>query len=208
MDLRLTNDGEVVVFHDRNLARLTGNRARVSQLSLTQIRQYYLQNDPSVRIPTFQEALELIRDKLYIILDVKKESFRSTGLEERICKILNDFGLRDNIIVSSFNPLVLKKFAVLAPQFHLGFIFRSRSHIFMSNGTPLKSLHARYRILSQKYVAALQEKGYRIYAWTVDKADQMLKVIKEGADGIITNKPEIYYSLLSDKFFALTGGLF
>jgi len=193
MDLRFTASGDVVVFHDRNLYRMTGFRGRVQQMDLSAIRKYPLKDVSEHKIPTLQEALELIRDRALIILDIKKESLRKNGFEEKICQILKDFRLVDNVVISSFNPLVLKNIFRIAPQFHLGFIFRSRSHIFMSNGTPLRSLHARYRILSTRYVTTLQQQGYRIYAWTIDKADQMWKVVRKGVDGIITNKPEIFY---------------
>ncbi len=196
MDLRYTASGDVVVFHDRNLYRMTGVRGKVQHLALSAIQKYFLNGTSEHRIPTLQEALDLIRDRALIVLDVKKESFRNNGFEEKICQILKDFKLVDNVVISSFNPFVLKKISHLAPQFHLGFIFRSRSHVLISNGTPLRSLHARYRILSNRYVRSLHEQGYRIYAWTIDKADQMWKAVKKEVDGIITNKPELFYQSL------------
>ncbi|RMF56223.1 MAG: glycerophosphodiester phosphodiesterase [Calditrichaeota bacterium] len=194
VDLRLTASGDVIVFHDRKLTRMTGCRGNVHQLSLDAIRQCYLEQNRNYIIPTLQEVLELVRDNSYLILDVKKESMRNNGLEEKILNILKAFNLKDNIIISSFNPLVLKKFYHLAPEYRLGFIYRQRSHKFLSNGTPIDSLHVYHRVLSRKYIHSLKERGFKIFAWTVDKERHFKRMLKIGVDGIITNRPEVFFN--------------
>ncbi|RMH77481.1 MAG: hypothetical protein D6681_20915 [Calditrichaeota bacterium] len=196
MDLRFTASGDVVVFHDRRTYRMTGCRGHVHQLSLKQLREFRLQEKREHFIPTLQEALELIRDRTWINLDVKKESMRSNGFEEKILSILRDFHLCDNIIISSFNPVVIKRFHALAPEFRLGFIYKRRSHKIVANGVPLDSLHVYYRALSRRYVANLHARGYRVYAWTVDRESSMRRMLEKGVDGIITNKPESFYQLV------------
>jgi glycerophosphoryl diester phosphodiesterase len=204
MDLRYTASGDIIVFHDRNLVRMTSQKGNVHQLSLSEIRKIALNNGSSRLIPTFQEALELIGDKVLINLDVKRERFRSNGFEEKILKTLSDFGLRDNIIISSFNPLVLKKIARISPQSHLGFIIRNRSQILMQTRMSLKSLHINYRILSKKYVKAKQAKGIKIIPWTIDEKEDMIHFNEMGVDGIITNRPEVYFQIMNQKSALLT----
>ncbi len=199
MDLRLTASGDVVVFHDRNLSRMTGCRGSIHRLSLDRIRQAYLEGNPEYRIPTLQEALDLIQDQAMIILDVKKESFRRNGLEEKILDIVRQFRLEANVIISSFNPQVLRYIASLAPHLHLGFIFRNRSHRFFSGNTPLRSLHAHYRSLSERYIRHLHQQGYHIFAWTVDQVRRIQEVVRLNVDGIITNRPEEVFSVLNKQ---------
>lgn len=199
MDVRMTASGDVIIFHDRRLSRMTGCRGNVHQMPLSRIRKCYLKNDPRFTIPTLQEALEAVSQRVLINIDVKKETMRQNGLEEKILSILRDFRLKDNIIISSFNPLVIKKFAQLAPDYRLGFIYRQRSHKFMSNGVPVESFHVYHRTLSQKYVANLHERNYRVYAWTVDKEKHFRRMLKIGVDGIITNHPEVYYRLFRNE---------
>jgi glycerophosphoryl diester phosphodiesterase len=199
LDVRFTADEDVIVFHDRNANRMTGVRASIQRLALPEIKRLRLFHSQfgSERIPVLQEVLDLAGDDVLINIDVKKESFSKNGFEEKIVSILKDFGLEDNIVISSFNPFVLKRFSILNPGIHLGFIFRNRSSMMMLNGHPVRSLHARHSLLSKKYLQALENRGNRIYAWTVDDEQIMFELIRKEVDGIITNKPEVYLDLKS-----------
>ena len=197
LDVRLATSGEIFVFHDRNTFRMTGVRSSISRLDYSTLKGMHLfqPQKQEEKIPLLEDVLDLIGKKILINLDVKKELFSRDTLEENLLKMLNDFGLRDNIIISSFNPLVLKKIAMLDASFHLGFIFHNRSSMMFLNGQPVRSLHARYRILSNRYIRKLYRRSGKIYAWTVDKQEEMSELIEKGIDGIITNKPEIFMEL-------------
>jgi glycerophosphoryl diester phosphodiesterase len=202
MDVRLTGSGDLVIFHDRSLYRMTGQKGSVHQLETETIRKYYLNGNAKYKIPTLNEALDLIRNKAIINLEIKREFSRSNGFEEKIIKILKDFNLKDNIIVSSYNPLVLKKIAAIASYLHLGFIYRSRTQKIMTIGTSLKSLHVNFRTLSKKYLKTMQEKGYRVFPWTVDRISDMKHFVEIGVDGIITNRPEVYFEMVQNTYAA------
>ncbi len=198
LDVRYTADKNVVVFHDKNTFRLTGVRQNIQKLTLSQIKKFKLhQKDfPEEKIPTLSEVLEIVRDKVLINIDVKKGHLIGNGFEEKILKILQDFRLVENVIISSFNPFVLKKIASLNPVVHLGYIFRNRTSLFMLNGQSVQSLHPSFRILNQRYISHLKEKTNWVYAWTVDNAHDMLDLIKNKVDGIISNKPEVFFQLI------------
>jgi glycerophosphoryl diester phosphodiesterase len=206
LDVRPCSSGEIVVFHDRHTQRMTGTRGAVHKMRFAEIKGLTLKHNSSCseRIPRLEEVLDLARKKVRINIDVKKESFTRNGLEDKILKIIKDFHLEDNVIISSFNPIVLKRIAQIRPDLHLGFIFRNRSSMMMLNGHPVRSLHARYRILSQRYIGHLNQKANQVYSWTVDKAQAMKKQIALGVDGIITNKPEIYFQLKREFYQKLS----
>lgn len=196
MDARYTASGDVIIFHDRDLRRMTDHHGNIQQMSLADIRKHHLAGNPKYRIPTLQEALELIRDKILINIEVKRELSRSNGFEEKIVRILKEFKLRENIIISSFNPLVLKKIAAIAPYLHLGFIYRNRTQKLMTIGTSLKSLHINFRTLSRRYLKTMQDRGYKVFPWTVDRINDMKHLVEIGVDGIITNRPEVFFEMV------------
>lgn len=196
MDLRYTSSGDIVIFHDRGLYRMTGHDGNIQQLKLAEIRQHYLAGNPKYLIPTLEEALDLIGDKAIINLELKREFSRSNGFEEKVVRVLKEFKLIDNVIISSFNPFAVKKIAAIAPYLHLGFIYRNRSQKFMTIGTSLKSLHINFKTLSKKYLMAMQAKGYKVFPWTVDRIGDMKHLVEMGVDGLITNRPEVFYEMV------------
>lgn len=197
LDVRLCASGEVVVFHDRSTARMTGHRGSIHRMNFSEIKQLILGNIDSTieKIPTLDQILELARKKVLINIDIKKDPFFKNNLEEKIIQILKRHSLKENIILSSFNPFVLKKIALLYPGLHNGFIFRNRSSMMFLNGQPVQSLHARYRILDKNYISNLTQRASEIYAWTIDEAKGMLEQIQLGIHGIISNNPEIFLQL-------------
>ncbi len=203
LDVRYTADGNVVVFHDRHTFRMTGVRGNIHRMSARQIGQLrLLQNSfPPEKIPTLAEVLDMVGRNIRVIIDVKKESLTGNGLEEKIVTIISDMGMDENVIISSFNPFVIKKMSVLNPRLHLGFIFRNRSSMMMLNGEPVRSLHARFRILSQRYLRNLRQRAAQVFAWTVDDEPVMFDLIEKGVDGIITNRPERFMRLKQNLLF-------
>jgi len=197
LDVRICASGEIVVFHDRTLTRMTGEKGRIQQQNwsrLSDLRLLHprLQNE---RIPTLPEVLDLAGKTVLINIDIKKSTFSKNGIEEKILKILADKKYEENIIISSFNPFVLKKIAALNPRLHTGFILSNRTSMMILNGHPVKSLHARHPILNNRYLHRLLRRAQQVFAWTVDDESTMLKLIAMKIDGIITNRPELLLAL-------------
>ena len=106
LDIRLTKDGEVVVFHDDTLLRLCGKNIAVSSLTLAELKQYRLMQSKEL-IPSFQEVLEIVKGKVPLLVEYK------TGLPgnnvDAICEkaeaLLQKY--QGNYIIESFDYQVL-----------------------------------------------------------------------------------------------------
>ncbi len=197
LDVRMCGSGEVVVFHDRYTDRMTGEPGNIQKMRLSDIRKLRLMHSGKTReqIPLLEEVLRLAGNKVLINIDIKKSLLHRNDLEEKIVRILRKLNLEDNILVSSFNPWVLKRISEQNPRLHLGFIFSYRSSMWILNGHPVKSLHARYQILNKRSFRRLSRRAVQIFAWTVDDEDSMLNQIKNGIHGIISNRPELFFNL-------------
>ncbi|MFZ0391285.1 MAG: glycerophosphodiester phosphodiesterase family protein [Calditrichia bacterium] len=201
LDVRITADDKLVVFHDRNTLRMTGFRGSIQRMTFNKLRELRLGGEgfSPEKIPSLAELLDLAGKKLLINLDIKKERFSGSHFEQKIVALLNDFGLQENTVISSFNPFVLKRISSLNPALHLGYIYSNRSSLMMLNGHPVESLHVRYRLLSRRYLQHLQQRGLKVYAWTVDRLEAMQKLLEKGIDGIITNRPEYFLEMIKTR---------
>ena len=112
LDVRLSKDGKVVVFHDDTLERVCGVPSRVDELTWEELRTLRLYGTDE-RIPLFSEVLRSIQGAAALIVELKNGP-RNRELCEKTKAILEEY--RGNICIESFNPLIVAWFRFHAPQ--------------------------------------------------------------------------------------------
>lgn len=107
LDVRLTKDGRVVVFHDEDLYRMCGKKARVRDLTYDQLKQLRLLGT-DYGIPLFSEVLALVNGRVPLLIEIKED-----GTDDSVCwkiaPLLDRYG--GEFCVESFNPLMLRWFS-------------------------------------------------------------------------------------------------
>lgn len=112
LDIQLSKDLQVIVFHDDNLMRMCGDARKVSQLTLAELRTVKLPGTQA-RIPTLEEALECVKGRIPLLIELK------SGLKNKqLCCALMEImaGYHGEYMVESFNPLIVGWFRRNAPQ--------------------------------------------------------------------------------------------
>lgn len=109
LDVQLTKDGRLVVFHDADLERLMGDKRRVSDLTFEELRGFRLPDGS--RVPSFAEVLDLVNGRVPLLVELKNgkrlnELCRKTY--EHLC------AYEGRYIVESFQPLILLWFRLHA----------------------------------------------------------------------------------------------
>jgi glycerophosphoryl diester phosphodiesterase len=80
-DIRMTKDGILVIMHDESIARTTGHKGKIEEMTYAELQQYPLlfNGKPSTeKIPTFEEVLTAAKDKILIDIDFKAEGEEAT----------------------------------------------------------------------------------------------------------------------------------
>lgn len=119
LDLQLTSDGEVVVFHDYDLKRMCGADVKISALTLDELKEYKLLGTEE-RIPLFSEVLALNGGRVPMLVELKGENF-STDLCARAAELLDAYS--GAYCVESFNPLYLRWFKKNRPNVARGQLY-------------------------------------------------------------------------------------
>lgn len=102
LDVHLTADGKVVVFHDDTLERMTGRPGRVAEHTLAELTALPLLGGPE-RVPSLDEALERIHGRVPALVELKSTGASAVGrLERAVCDVLARWP--DEHAVQSFNP--------------------------------------------------------------------------------------------------------
>ncbi len=102
LDVQLTKDQVLVVFHDANLKRMTGIDSLIENKTYEELQKVTLLNTQE-KIPTFQEVLELIQEKVFLDIEIK-----STKRISLTCEILmKELENYHHYILKSFDPRIV-----------------------------------------------------------------------------------------------------
>ena len=106
LDVQLSKDGQVVVFHDDTLSRVCGVDKRVDELDYSELRQLRLCGQDAA-IPLLSEVLAVIRGRGPLIVELKNGR-RNRELCEKTYQLLENY--RGDVCIESFNPLIVAWF--------------------------------------------------------------------------------------------------
>ena len=118
LDVRLTKDGELVVFHDDDLKRVCGAPDRVDEKTYAELLEYRLLGTEE-KIPTFREVLDLVAGKVPLLVEIKEDAMKF-GVSEKTAEILSEYS--GGYIIESFNPLSLGRIKKLMPDVMRGLL--------------------------------------------------------------------------------------
>lgn len=116
LDVRLSADGEVIVFHDAGLERMCGVRKRVEALTAAELCGLQLAGT-QYTVPRLSEVLALVDGRVPLLIELKGEG-KEEALCQRTAELLDTYG--GAFAVQSFSPLVLSWFKKYRPRFARG----------------------------------------------------------------------------------------
>ena len=112
LDVQLTKDGRVVVFHDYTLDRMCGCEGRIDDCTLEELQKLRLLNT-NYGIPTLEEVLDLVDGNVPLLVEIKGER-ANDALCLAVARLLDDY--EGPYLVESFNPLLLRWFKIHRPE--------------------------------------------------------------------------------------------
>jgi glycerophosphoryl diester phosphodiesterase len=191
IDVFQCKSGEIVVFHDENVERLTNGAGSIEELDIIEVKSLIL-NDGH-RVPLLQDILKAIDRKCRINIELK-----GANTADKVAHILHYYiekkGWKpEDFLVSSLNETELREFHARNPIIPIG--------ILIIEDTPLKalplaqelkavSIHAHYQKLTKSIIRTLHKKGFKVYAGVVNEPADIQKMKDWGVDGIFTNFPD------------------
>lgn len=205
LDVHITKDGAVVVIHDFTVDATTDGTGTVSDMTLVELKaldagSWFAPPFVGVRIPTLDEVFEAVGQQLHINVEIKSMSIEGDGVEQAVAGIVQQHGMADRVIVSSFNPLVLKRFREIMPQVRLGYLFSDEvpeEVIRMAKDLTYEAEHPHYSLVDADLVKAAHAVARAVNVWTVNDADEARRLRDLGVDAIITDQPKAIRDALS-----------
>ncbi len=183
LDVRLSRDGELVVFHDDTLERVTEERGRVDSKDYSELSKIRLSGTEDT-VPLFTEVLSLVDGRVPLLIEIKEDAGKY-AVTEKLLEIIKDY--TGPYIVESFNPLALGRVKKKAPHVLRGIL----SMNYMAEKKYRKPMYYFLQILSLNFICRpdfvafnhteYKKIGLRLckwlfgavtFAWTVRSAEE------------------------------------
>ena len=207
LDIHQCASGELVVAHDNDLLRTAGVPLRLRQASFAEIREHdvgswFDARFAGERVPALSEVFELLGRGMLYDIEVKPYGVRlgraiSGQVEFTLMELLRVHGLADRCIVSSFDPLVVRRWNALATAVPAALIYangpdapftvrRGRGRMVCRPA----ALKPHWVDVTARYVRRRHRYGRAVIPWTVDDPETAALLAGMEVDGIISNCPE------------------
>jgi len=229
LDVQATADGALVVLHDFRLERTTTGAGPLRTHTLAQLASV----DAGIRcddafsctpIPTLEQVFDLVEDRCIVNVEIKNMDWNGGREAEPLARLIKRRGLKEQVIVSSFNPMSLRKMRQLDPSIALGLLYFSKPprqggetgslmqkvrnlplrHLILHLARPMlgrgiapNALHPHFASIDAQLVANARSNGQLVNAWTVNNAAEARRLAGLGVDAIITDLPDVVRRELS-----------
>jgi glycerophosphoryl diester phosphodiesterase len=222
-DIRFTKDNVPILFHDEDLARITGKDEKVRKKTLDELLQYDLGYNFSTdggrtypfrgrgqTVVTLEEVLKRFPDTI-LNLDIK-DTFKEAP--DEVARILLENQRTEKIMIASFNPKQLKRFRKKAPMiptsahpnevrnFVIGTMMKSMRFFVRTvkyKAFQVPEYYGSLQVVSPRFVAAAHVRDIAVHVWTINDRQSMERLLDMEVNGIFTDYPGILREVLEDR---------
>ena len=198
LDVQLSRDGKVMVFHDYTLIRMTGCDKNLCELDAEELTSLTL-GDSDQRIPTFREVLALVNGRVPLLVELKGENF-DISLCKKVADLLRKY--QGPYCIESFNPLLIGTMKKEMPEVFCGLLYTNVCKERQENSLINIALTAMALNVMARPDFIAFDKGVRNslpvkiatgfykapkFVWTVNKQEELDTAHKNGEHPIFEN---------------------
>jgi glycerophosphoryl diester phosphodiesterase len=194
LDVRVCATGELCVLHDPTLERVTSGADTRAAIDLAWPELARVPLADGARIPLLIDVLTFARArKLPVNVELKRDVPSRTAIVTAAARLLRSWDPAHPILVSSFDPVMLAGFALLAPRVPRAILVHHeqwrRTALLAAHPLRVDAVHLERTLATPERVARLHALGKLVNVWTVNDVDEARRLATAGADGIITDVP-------------------
>jgi len=210
-DVHQTKDGIVVIMHDftvNRTCRTCRKNDKIKNLSYAEFSRLKIRTTDE-HPPSLDSAIKFINGRCKLLIEIKKGSDYYPGIENNILAIIKANNAESWVdIIHSFDKQAMlnlqeQKTGAKLQQL-IVFKFPLASFTFSKKGekddfSAWQGVNVYRTFASKRIIKKLHAQGKTVFVWTVNKRRKMKKLVRDGADGIITNKPDLARELILNK---------
>ncbi|GKQ43255.1 glycerophosphoryl diester phosphodiesterase [Companilactobacillus sp. RD055328] len=201
-DISITQNEELFILHDDYLDRTTSLKGAITETASEEVKKadagsWYDSKFIGEHVPSLSETIDLINEnKLNVNLEIKGVVAKNSNhLADVLVRKLSDEIDRLNpdleILISSFNPIMLLKLQEYQPNLKYACLFDKETlkddwNLYLQ-ACNAKVINVENKTLTKEQVNKFKEQGYEVNVWTVNDKKRAEQLFDWGVDGIFTN---------------------
>lgn len=209
LDVRLSSDEQVIVLHDRTLQRTSTGNGAARNYTYAEIAQFNAGSwfHPSYsgeRIPTLQSALELLKGKRWVNIELKSDFLHKEQagfLEEKVLQIVKDCGMLQYAMFSSFDHHLIANLKRLNKDSTTGVLYNlyrdfGRMPSKLAGRTGASVFVCAKQELRRGMIQDAHNNGIAVYVYTLNSVQDVQKMLDFGVDGIVSDNADDIVTLV------------
>ncbi len=206
LDVQLSRDGEVMILHDESLKRTTGIKGYIWEYTKAELKQLdasgkYTGQFGWNQIPTLREYFELVKSEPIITnIELKTNYHTYLDIEEKVVALIDEYELRNSVIISSFNHHSILQTKKIAPDISCAILEESQMVGLVEYAKRLGAdyINVNYRTIMMEVLFEAAACGMKLNAWTVNERADMEMLAAARVYGIIGNYPDVMREVLHE----------
>lgn len=200
IDVQMSADGIVVVYHDRTLKKL-GNPGAIDELNYSEIinsdaGQWFDNIYTGERVPTLDEILDIAQNKIKLNIELKMYN-PSSKLPDAVVSLLENHGFVNSSIVTSFDRKAIERIKEKNPNIKTGLIVKSQKQVNLTFlNSDINIISVKSSAVNSKFMQKTAKYNKEVHVWTVNDEKEMNRMLKAGVTSIITDYPEKLIKLM------------
>jgi glycerophosphoryl diester phosphodiesterase len=187
-DVQLSKDRVPVLFHDQTLQKFSGNKAKVDELTVTELKEL-------AKVSTLEEVLKDPDVPVLANIELKTLNHLNEALERKVAEVVTRLRLEHRVMFSSFNPTSLWRMKQYLPQVPRAFLLSANpsdnpKFFHMINFAPFLSvhlLHLHHGLCTESRLRRLTKNKIPFAVWTVNERDRIDYFLRQGAISVISD---------------------
>lgn len=209
LDIHMCASGDLVVIHDHSLSRTAGTEGMVEHFSYSELAEldiggWFGEEFEGERMMTLDQVFEEFGNAFYFDVELKELERLDNGFARKTVECIQKYHMESKVIVSSFNPYIIRTVRKLAPNIPTAHIYSGHVDVppllrrgfgyFVTQSDVVKPHHERISDFTIALFAKLL--GRPIITWSVNDLEQAEQLTRIGVEGLISNRPKELLPLL------------
>ena len=195
LDVQMTQDRRLVIFHDERLERTTNGHGRVKDwryagLARLDSGAWFAPRFAGARMLLVSQALSLVPTRYRLNLELKR-SPRPSELISRVARCLRATRKVRRVLVSSFDASLLRRLRAALPRVPLALLCARNPSKALATACRLRcvAFHPHVSLVTPGLIQRVHRHGLRVHVWTVNRLREAIRLRRLGVDGLVTNWP-------------------